>query len=156
MFDWEEYNHAGRQKLLTVYPRIVSAEKNLKCLICGNYLNLLLFTNSNNYSRKYRKYKYWTLGNMHWQWSNPNHSPLEGAHNLSPPHIISTNLSLIAWWLSRHLDMKQVVATLLSYCFSLIKPQITFNASLDNLPFASLMTNYSSTIGPGTVYILGQ
>ena len=35
------------------------------------------------------------------------------------------------------------------YCFSLIKPQITFNASLDNLPFASLMTNYSSTIGPG-------
>ena len=35
------------------------------------------------------------------------------------------------------------------HCFSLIKPQITFNASLDNLPFASLMTNYSSTIGPG-------
>ena len=35
------------------------------------------------------------------------------------------------------------------YCFSLIKPQITFNASLDDLPFASLMTNYSETIGPG-------
>ncbi len=34
-------------------------------------------------------------------------------------------------------------------CYSLIKPQITFNRSLDSLPFASLMTNYSSTIGPG-------
>ena len=45
--------------------------------------------------------------------------------------------------------MKQDVATLFFHCFSLIKPQITFNASLDNLPFASLMTNYSSTIGPG-------
>lgn len=32
---------------------------------------------------------------------------------------------------------------------SLIKPQITFNSSLDDLPFASLMTNYSSSIGPG-------
>ena len=33
--------------------------------------------------------------------------------------------------------------------FSLIKPQITFDHTLDSLPFASLMTNYSSTIGPG-------
>ena len=33
--------------------------------------------------------------------------------------------------------------------FSLIKPQITFNASLDNVPFQTLMTDYSSTIGPG-------
>ena len=33
--------------------------------------------------------------------------------------------------------------------FSLIKPQITFNESLDNIPFQTLMTDYSSTIGPG-------
>jgi hypothetical protein len=31
---------------------------------------------------------------------------------------------------------------------SLIKPQITFNKSLDDLSFASLMTNYSSSIQP--------
>ena len=34
-------------------------------------------------------------------------------------------------------------------CFSLIKPQITFNESLDHLSFQSLMQNYSSTVGPG-------
>ena len=37
----------------------------------------------------------------------------------------------------------------ISYDFSLIKPQITFNQSLDHMSFASLMTNYSSSIKPG-------
>ena len=32
---------------------------------------------------------------------------------------------------------------------SLIKPQITFNVSLEKLPFDTLMKNYSSKIQPG-------
>ncbi len=32
---------------------------------------------------------------------------------------------------------------------SLIKPQISFNRTLEHLPFEALMTNYSRTIAPG-------
>ena len=37
---------------------------------------------------------------------------------------------------------------------SLIKPQITFNVSLEKLPFDTLMKNYSSKIQPGDYVFL--
>ena len=49
---------------------------------------------------------------------------------------------------SRTTDLLPFFGTDYGLC-SLVKPQISFNRSLEHLPFETLMTNYSLTISPG-------